>query len=68
MGAPRGAAYLILEEPGFNAHPLAVRGIYLALIAVLLGYMGFYEERTRRELAQLNAEAVAAIPGINELK
>ena len=52
--------YLILEEPGFNAHPLAVRGIYLALIAVLLGYMGFYEERTRRQLAQLNAEAVAS--------
>ncbi|HET9226639.1 MAG TPA: sensor histidine kinase [Thermoanaerobaculia bacterium] len=52
--------YLILEEPGFNAHPLAVRGIYLALIAVLLGYMGFYEERTRSELAQLNAEAVAS--------
>src|SRR5690349_11380875 len=25
--------YLVLEEPGFNVHPLAVRGIYLALIA-----------------------------------
>ena len=52
--------YLILEEPGFNAHPLAVRGIYLALIAVLLGYMGSYEERTRRELSELHAEAVAS--------
>lgn len=51
--------YLILVEPGFNAHPLAVRGIYLALIAVLLGYMGFYEERTRREISLLYAEAVA---------
>jgi signal transduction histidine kinase len=51
--------YLVLVEPGFNAHPLAVRGIYLALIAVLLGYMGFHEERTRRELSLLNAEAVA---------
>lgn len=51
--------YLVLEEPGFNAQPLAVRGIYLALIAVLLGYMGFHEERTRRELSLLNVEAVA---------
>lgn len=51
--------YLVLIEPGFNAHPLAVRGIYLGLIAVLLGYMGFHEERTRRELSLLNAEAVA---------
>jgi glucose-6-phosphate-specific signal transduction histidine kinase len=52
--------YLLLEEPGFNAHPLAVRGIYLALVAVLMGYMGFHEERTRREISLLYAEAVAA--------
>ncbi|HWM94580.1 MAG TPA: sensor histidine kinase [Thermoanaerobaculia bacterium] len=51
--------YLILKEPGFDAHPLGVRGIYLALIAVLLGYMGFHEERTRRELSLLWSEAVA---------
>jgi signal transduction histidine kinase len=49
--------YLILEEPGFNPQPLAVRGIYLALIAVMMGYMGFHEERTRREISLLNAEA-----------
>jgi signal transduction histidine kinase len=51
--------YLILEEPGFNVHPLVVRGIYLALIAVLLGYMGFHEERTRRAISLLDAEAAA---------
>ena len=51
--------YLAAAEPGFNAHPLAVRGIYLALIAFLLGYMGFHEERTRREISLLYAEAVA---------
>ncbi|HVG09333.1 MAG TPA: sensor histidine kinase [Thermoanaerobaculia bacterium] len=49
--------YLILEEPGFNAQPLAVRGIYLALIAVMMAYMGFHEERTRREISLLYAEA-----------
>jgi signal transduction histidine kinase len=49
--------YLIFEEPAFNAHPLVVRGIYLALIAVMMGYMGFHEERTRREISLLYAEA-----------
>lgn len=50
--------FLLLEEPGFNAYPLGVRGIYLGLIAILLGYMGFHEERTRREISHLYAEAV----------
>ena len=49
--------YLIFEEPAFNAQPLVVRGIYLALIAVMMGYMGFHEERTRREISLLYAEA-----------
>ena len=51
--------YLLLREPGFEPYPLVVRGIYLAVIAVLVGYMGFYEERTRREISLLAAEAVA---------
>lgn len=51
--------YLLLWEPGFEPYPLVVRGIYLGVIATLLGYMGFYEEKTRRELSLLLAEAVA---------
>jgi signal transduction histidine kinase len=51
--------YLLLREPGFEPYPLVVRGIYLAVIAVLVGYMGFYEERTRREISLLAADAVA---------
>jgi signal transduction histidine kinase len=51
--------YLLLREPGFELYPLVVRGIYLIVIAVLVGYMGFYEERTRREISLLAAEAVA---------
>lgn len=51
--------YLLLREPGFEPYPLVVRGIYLAVIATLLGYMGFYEEKTRRELSLLLADAVA---------
>lgn len=52
--------YLVFEEPAFNAHPLAVRGIYLALIAVMMGYMGFHEERTRREISLLYADAAGS--------
>jgi signal transduction histidine kinase len=51
--------YLLVREPGFEPYPLIVRGIYLAVVAVLVGYMGFYEERTRREISLLAAEAVA---------
>ncbi|HEX3127886.1 MAG TPA: sensor histidine kinase [Thermoanaerobaculia bacterium] len=51
--------YLLLREPGFDPYPLVVRGIYLAVIAMLVGYMGYYEERTRREISLLAAEAVA---------
>lgn len=52
--------YLVLREPAFDPYPLAVRGIYLAVIAVLVGYMGFYEEKIRREISLLGTEAVAA--------
>ncbi len=51
--------YLLILEPGFEPYPLVVRGIYLGVIATLLGYMGFHEEKTRRELSLLLAEAVA---------
>jgi len=51
--------YLLLREPGFEPYPLIVRAIYLVVVAVLVGYMGYYEERTRREISLLGAEAVA---------
>lgn len=45
----------VVRAPGFDLYPLVVRGIYLALIAVLVGYMGFHEERTRRDMSLLAA-------------
>lgn len=51
--------YLLVREPGFEPYPLVVRGIYLTVIAVLVGYLGYYEERTRREISLLAADAVA---------
>jgi signal transduction histidine kinase len=52
--------YLLLAEPGVDLYHLAVRGLYLILIAVLLAYMGSHEEQTRREISLLGSEAVAA--------
>lgn len=50
-----GLYLAVTGTPGFDLYPLIVRGIYLALIAVLVGYMGFHEERTRRDVSLLAA-------------
>lgn len=44
---------IVARVPGFDLYPLIVRGIYLVLVAVLVGYMGFHEERTRRDVSLL---------------
>ncbi|MGH9361776.1 MAG: sensor histidine kinase [Thermoanaerobaculia bacterium] len=61
------AAYLAIAfflagtplAPHVEGNRLAVRVIYLGVIAVLLGYLGAHEERTRREISGL-----AAWPGL----
>lgn len=44
-----------LDDPGFQVYPVIVRSVYLGVVAVLLGYLGFHEEQTRREMALLAA-------------
>ena len=44
-----------LDDPGFEVYPVVVRSVYLVVVAVLLGYLGFHEEQTRREMALLAA-------------
>jgi signal transduction histidine kinase len=46
---------LILQDPDFQLYPLIVRSVYLAVVAVLLGYLGAHEERTRRDMTALAA-------------
>jgi len=46
---------LVLDDPLFQLYPLIVRGVYLAVIAVLLGYLGVHEERTRRDMSLVAA-------------
>lgn len=36
-------------------YPLIVRGVYLTVVAVLLGYLGAHEDQTRRDLARVAA-------------
>jgi signal transduction histidine kinase len=43
----------VAEDPAFQLYPLIVRGVYLAVMAVLLGYLGAHEERTRRDMSLL---------------
>ncbi|NJL27948.1 MAG: sensor histidine kinase [Thermoanaerobaculia bacterium] len=45
----------ILHDPAFDLNRFIIRGVYLAVIAVLLGYLGAHEQRTRHEMAMLAA-------------
>jgi signal transduction histidine kinase len=43
----------VVDDPGFKVYPVIVRSVYLVVMAVLLGYLGFHQEHTRREMALL---------------
>ncbi len=45
----------VVEEAGVDVYRLIIRVVYLGVIAVLLGYLGAHEERTRREISGLAA-------------
>ena len=50
----------VLDDPHFELGKFIIRGGYLAVVAVLLGYLGLHEERTRREISLLARQAAAA--------
>lgn len=43
----------------FESNRLLIRGLYLAVVAILLGYLGVYEVRLRREVSRLSAWSTA---------
>lgn len=43
----------VLQDPAFELHRFIIRGVYLAVVAVLLGYLGVHEARVRAEMAAL---------------
>jgi signal transduction histidine kinase len=46
---------VVVADPAFQTYSLIVRGVYLSVTAVLLGYLGAHEERTRRDMARVAA-------------
>jgi signal transduction histidine kinase len=50
---------VVVADPSFPSYPLIVRGVYLVVTAVLLGYLGAHEERTRRDMERILQESVA---------
>lgn len=45
----------ILQDPVFELNEFIIRGVYMAVVALLLGYLGVYEARSRREVSLLAA-------------
>jgi signal transduction histidine kinase len=45
----------VLKDPDFQLHRSIIRGVYLAVLGVLLGYLGAHEAKTRREMSALAA-------------
>jgi signal transduction histidine kinase len=43
----------VLRDPDFELHRFIIRAVYLAVLAVLLGYLGTHEARIRDEMAAL---------------
>lgn len=58
---------IILRDPTFEFTPFIVRAVYLVVVAVLLGYLGIHEQRTRREMATLAAWPHASPGDLEEM-
>ena len=48
-----GGLYQAWAGDAFDSNRLLIRGLYLIVIAILLGYLGVYEVRLRREVGRL---------------
>jgi signal transduction histidine kinase len=43
----------VLQDPTFPLHSFIIRGVYLVVVAALLGYLGFHEQAARDEMSLL---------------
>lgn len=43
----------VLRDPAFELHQFIIRGVYLVVVAVLLGYLGVHQTRVREEMSAL---------------
>src|SRR5215203_4816504 len=45
----------VLQDPGFELNRFILRAVYLGVVASLIGHLGLFDERLRRELSLLAA-------------
>lgn len=57
----------ILQDPAFELNEFIIRGVYMAVVALLLGYLGVHEERSRLEVSLLAAWPQAVPQAIEQL-
>lgn len=57
----------LLRDPNFELNRFIIRVVYLAVVAILLGYLGAHEQKLRGELSQLAAWPRAIPAGVREL-
>ena len=43
----------VLHDPGFELNRFILRAVYLGVVASLIGYLGIFDERLRREVSRL---------------
>lgn len=43
----------VLQDPSFPLDSVIIRGVYLGVVATLLGYLGFHEHAARKEMSLL---------------
>jgi signal transduction histidine kinase len=48
-------AQIVLRDPAFQLNRFIIRSFYLAIVAIMLGYLSAYEQRLRAELVRLAA-------------
>lgn len=57
----------VLQDPSFEINRFVIRGVYMAVVAYLLGQLGRHEQRTRREISALASWPSSASGGLDEV-
>lgn len=57
----------VLRDPTFELNEFIIRGVYMTVVALLLGYLGAHEERSRLEVSLLAAWPQAVPQAIEQL-
>jgi signal transduction histidine kinase len=57
----------VLQDPAFELNEFIIRGFYMAVVALLLGYLGVHEVRARLEVSLLAAWPQAVPQAVEQL-